>query len=367
VLASQPLPAGNRLAILTNAGGPGILAADRAEAEGLALPTLSKRLQRVLAAKLPATAVTGNPVDMIASATPEQYRLCLTRLLQSDEVDMVTVMFIPPLMVRVQEVAEAILNARKDSGVAKPVVAVLMAERREEPALMRLEQGGIPVFRFPEDAMVALTHLWRYQVWRSQEEGPRVRFDDVNSAAAREVIAAALRTPAAPGDSEKGRRGLSPSQAQSLLAAYGMLPPRPTAEPVRPDSPPVLELVLEVQSDPNFGPVFRVGLGGAFPDAYFSQSRLHPVTRQDAEGMLARFRPGRVPHGQELIIRDLSAVTDLLLRLSQLVEDHPEVAAVDLRLHWMDAMDQGFKWAEPRVCIAPLSPWDAFIFRHLDD
>ncbi|HEX9842314.1 MAG TPA: GNAT family N-acetyltransferase, partial [bacterium] len=113
VLSTQPMPPGNRLVVLTNAGGPGILSADRAETEGLTVPRLSDALQAALRPNLPDAASTLNPVDMIASATAGQYEACLLRLLQSDEVHQVLVMFIPPLVTEASDVAHAVISARK--------------------------------------------------------------------------------------------------------------------------------------------------------------------------------------------------------------------------------------------------------------
>src|SRR5262249_18318457 len=125
LLAHQPLPHGNRLAIVTNAGGPGILAADAAEANGIALATLAPKTIEALKALLPAAASVGNPVDMLASASAEQYREAIA-LLQADEgVDSVLAMFVPPLVTDPVDVADAIGSA-VTHGCPKPVLATFM-------------------------------------------------------------------------------------------------------------------------------------------------------------------------------------------------------------------------------------------------
>ncbi|HEX7928586.1 MAG TPA: GNAT family N-acetyltransferase, partial [bacterium] len=145
VLGSQPLPRGNRLGILTNAGGPGILSADRAEAEGLTVPQLSRPLQGDLKRGLLPTASAQNPVDMIAGASARHYEAALKTLLANDEVDQVLVMFIPPVVTRTGDVVQAILNARKAVDVPKPLLAAMMVEQGAGDAdLDRLEAAGIP-------------------------------------------------------------------------------------------------------------------------------------------------------------------------------------------------------------------------------
>ena len=125
LLSQQPLPAGARVAILTNAGGPGILAADACEANGLELPALSENTRIELRSFLPAAASVANPTDMLASAPPEHYQRALAAILRDDQVDSVIVIFIPPLVTQPDAVAAAIAEGGRDSG-SKPVLGVFM-------------------------------------------------------------------------------------------------------------------------------------------------------------------------------------------------------------------------------------------------
>ena len=358
VLSTQPLPAGNRLVVLTNAGGPGILSADRAEAEGMTVPRLSDALQADLRPHLPAAASTLNPVDMIASATAAQYESSLKRLLQSDEVHQVLVMFIPPLVTAAADVAHAIIAARQATDGSKPLVACMMGESGQAPWLDELEQVGIPTFRFPEDAVVTLAQLTRYRDWREQERGTFVRYEGVRSEEARELIRRH-----AGDDPEREPVWLPPLEGYRLLECYG-IPTLPTrfaanahdavevaaelgyplamklssttilhksdvrgiclnlrsAREVRgafleleetlegigrraemdgvllqPMAKSGLEAVLGVSYDPNFGPVMMVGLGGVYLELFRDvQFALHPVTDLDVQRMLERLKSHRI-------------------------------------------------------------------------
>ena len=155
-----PVPNGNRVAIVTNAGGPGIIIADACEARGLEVVTLSEATQSSLREVLAAEASVRNPVDMIASATPESYRLALDRVLADDVVDAAIAAFVPPLGVKQEEVAAAIVEARR--GHQKPVLAVLMGREGLPQGRAELHEAGIPAYIFPESASRALAMAW----WR---------------------------------------------------------------------------------------------------------------------------------------------------------------------------------------------------------
>jgi acetyl coenzyme A synthetase (ADP forming)-like protein len=361
VLSTQPLPHGRRLAILTNAGGPGIISADRAEEEGLSVARLSDALQAELRPHLPASASTANPVDMIASASAAQYEACLRLLLASAEVDAVLVMFIPPLVTSAADVAQAIARARQATDGSKPLLAVMMGEGRGAAWLDDLEHAAIPTFRFPEDAVVALAQLARYHEWRSQERGTRVRFPDVRHDEARALIQRH-----AGDDPEREPVWLPPLEGYHLLQHYGIptlrtefaasaadavhaadaigyplamklasttilhktdvrgvclnlrsgrevrgayleleealegLGRRQEMDGVllQPMARAGLETVLGVSFDPSFGPVLMAGLGGIYLELFRDvQFALHPVTDLDVERMLERLKSYRIFQG----------------------------------------------------------------------
>jgi acetate---CoA ligase (ADP-forming) len=183
LLANQPPPAGSRVAIVTNAGGPGILCADTAEAEALEVPTLPEAVQRELRSFLPPEASVANPVDMIASASAEDYRRAIEAVAGSGAVDAVIAIFIPPLAIRSQDVARAI-RAASDDRAGMPLLTVFM-QAQGLPEELR----GIPSYRFPEDAARALAQAARYGIWRRAPEGRIPSFSDVRRDEAAAVIA----------------------------------------------------------------------------------------------------------------------------------------------------------------------------------
>ena len=213
VLAHQPVPKSRRVAILTNAGGPGILAADACEAHGLEMPALSEETVKDLRSFLPAAAAVGNPVDMIASASADQYERALTALLRDAAIDSVLVIFIPPLVTRLEDVAQAVRRASV-ANPSKTVAGIFMSAQGVPPDLV-----PIPCFAFPESAAVALAHAAARGDWLATPEGVVPVFDDMNEAAARGVMTQAL---------SRGGGWLTAAESQGLMAAAGI----PTAAAV---------------------------------------------------------------------------------------------------------------------------------------
>ena len=227
LLATQPPPQGKRTAILTNGGGPGILAADACEAFGLTLPALSDDVRRHLGEFLAAEAGTSNPVDMIASATAEQYEEALRTLLTSGEVDAVMVVFIPPILTDVADVADAIVRACEGAPAEVTVTAVFM---NGDGAHHRLATAGVPSYAFPEEAARALAHAARWSEWRNSDTGTVVRPPSIDRAEARRIVAAyppgddeGASEVAATGTSPEDRgRWMDTADAERLLTAYGV-------------------------------------------------------------------------------------------------------------------------------------------------
>jgi acyl-CoA synthetase (NDP forming) len=153
--SNQPLPQGNRVAIVTNAGGPGIIIADTCEANGLTVTGLAPETEQTLRSRLPEEASVRNPVDMIATATPESYEFALDCVLNDPNVDAAFAAFVPPLNVQTRDVAEAIVrvNARHPE---KPVLAVLMGREGLPAGLEQLHDACVPGYIFPESAARAL-------------------------------------------------------------------------------------------------------------------------------------------------------------------------------------------------------------------
>ena len=236
LMANQGLPGGRKVAILTNAGGPAILAADALESNGLEVPTLSERTQEELRAFLPEEAGIGNPVDMIASASPEAYGRALDVLGNADEVDIVFVVFIPAGATGTEGVASALIDARSRVPDHVPVVSVFMSS---EVQPRELGAAGIPSFSFPEAAARAVGRVARYARWRRRPLGSPVEPEGLDRDAARAEVdrvladaAVGARAGAAAvaraGDGNGNGNGdgdglwLTTDQAATILRAYGV-------------------------------------------------------------------------------------------------------------------------------------------------
>jgi acetyl coenzyme A synthetase (ADP forming)-like protein len=225
VLANQPLPRGARVGIVTNAGGPAIMATDACESHGLELPALADDTMAALRAYLPPEASVRNPVDMIASATPESFEKSVRLVLEDPNVDALLAIYVPPIVTTPLEVAQAIvrgaraasehLAARGES--PKPVLSCFMGAHGVPEGLRSLQKGHIPSYPFPESAALALSRVLRYARWRAAPEGREVHFDDIDVAAVRAAVAPALAR-AKDGASE----WLNPEETRALLTATGI-------------------------------------------------------------------------------------------------------------------------------------------------
>jgi acetyl coenzyme A synthetase (ADP forming)-like protein len=411
LLANQPLPSGRRVAIVTNAGGPGILCADACAAEGLEVPVLGETTQRRLRQILPPEASPANPVDLLASAPAGHYREAVQAVTADPGIDAVVVIFIPPLVTRADDVARAILDAAEASGGQKPILTVFMSARGL-PAELRRGPQRLPSYAFPEDAAIALARVARYAEWRARAQEPPAVFDDIRRDAVVAVVAAALRrgggwldpdevarvlsgyglpllpqvVVTAPGEaaaaaarlggsvalkavvpglvhkSDVGgvRLGLAPDQVRQAaeemaerLRAQGRSAPRFLVQPM---AGPGVEVLAGVVHDPHFGPVVAVGAGGVFAEVLQDIAvGLAPLTRADAVDMIRRLRSyplftgvrGRPPS-------DVAALEELLLRLSVLADHVPQIAELDcnpVMIH-----PRGLTVVDARIRIAPAEP-----------
>ncbi len=212
LLGNQPLPTGRRVGIVTNAGGPGILCADACEAGGLVLPQLSEATRSRLAGFLPAAASLGNPVDMIASATPPQYQQAVETLLTSGEIDALIVIYIPVGLTGSEAIVEAvhdgIRQGRETGAKSVPVLACWMNAAEQKKSDQPRE--GIPTYTFPEAAARALAKAVRYAEWKVEPMGQLLEFDDLDLTTARWICTQAAQ--AGPG-------WLSVDQTRAVLSA----------------------------------------------------------------------------------------------------------------------------------------------------
>jgi acetyl coenzyme A synthetase (ADP forming)-like protein len=396
LLAHQPIPKGRRVGILTNAGGPGILAADACEARGLELPPLSPKTAAQLRAFLPAAASVGNPVDMLAAAEPEHYRRAEQILLADEGLDSVLVIFIPPIAANSEAVAAAIVEG--SAGSRKPVLATFMSARGAPPVL-----APIPCYPFPESAAIALARAAAYGEWRGQPPGEVPALPGLAVDSARALIAGAL---------ERGGGWLSPAEVEELLAAFGI--PVAPARLARTDAeaaasaralgfpvalkavgpailhktevggvrlgladeaavvdacrelkehlgagltefliqtmvPGGVEVIAGVTHDPTFGPLVLYGSGGTLVELLADVAfRLHPLTEVDVAAMLDEVRGTALLRGYRgAPPKDEAALKDLLLRLSALVEACPEIREMDLNP--VKVLERGVRVVDARV------------------
>jgi acetyl coenzyme A synthetase (ADP forming)-like protein len=347
LLANQPLPAGRNVAILTNGGGPGILAADACEGDGLTVPPLPDEVRRQLAGFLPPEASLLNPVDTI-DASPETFRRAITTLGAWDGIDALIVLFVPPLGTEVEDVAEAIKEAASELPREIPVIAVFMATHGEPAALCRPD-CRVPVYAYPEEAARALAHAAGYAAWRAAPVGSPARFDDVRSDEASGILAAAMTElggqardggettsgvasdGVAMGDvaGDDRSRWLRPDEVARVLHCYGI----GTADAARDHRPsePGVEMLVGVVHDRLFGPVIACGAGGSSLGRRRDVAvRITPLTDRDADEMIRSLAMLPVlDGGPDTPPMDLAALQALLLRVSAMVEAHPEIVEMD--------------------------------------
>ena len=379
LLSRQPLPQGRRVAILTNAGGPGILAADACLAHGLVAANLSPETRAGLKAFLPVAAATHNPVDMLASASPAHYRQALSLLLGDPGVDCALVIFIPPLITSADEVASAI--AESASGSGKPVTGVFMRSHAAPETL-----AAVPCYAFPEPAAIALSRVAAYGEWRRQPLGEVPVFADIQAGLARAVVDTVL---------QRGGGWLSMVEANALISAVGITTPRSllaqsvegaadaaarlglpvaikavgaallhktehravrlnleTTAAVRAAAGELVEtlgdrmdgllvqpmvvggaeMMIGAINDATFGHIVVCGSGGVLVDLLAdSACRLHPVTDRDAQEMVESLKGVRLLRGFRGAERaDEAAFRDTILRISTLVGLCPEIQELDL-------------------------------------
>ncbi|MDM7913830.1 MAG: acetate--CoA ligase family protein [Candidatus Eisenbacteria bacterium] len=352
-LGCQPLPRGRRVAIVTNAGGPGILAADACSRSGLHLVEFAGETREALRSTLPVECSLANPVDLIASAGPDRYRVGLQHVLADPGVDALLVIFVPPVMIDAPGVARAIHEAAA-SHRETPILGCFMGQQRSFPDLEAELSIRVPFYPYPEEAVRCLDRMARYAELRPLPEGrpfgdvidreristilaparARGRRDLVLSESLRVAETAGFPVPAwrwVPiGDREESRlaeaaaslgypvvlKGDAPAsvhKADAGLIALGIDSEEALAQAVaslRPrlgDSssgtagtagwvvqrqiPPGREILLGMAQDPGFGPILAVGIGGAQVEGIGDVVfRMNPITDADARAMLDGLR-----------------------------------------------------------------------------
>ncbi len=383
-LAWAPLPAGRRIAVLTNAGGPGVTAADAVEGHGLRLAEVSDAGRRRLADSLAVGASVTNPVDMLASAAPEAFAGSLQILLDEPHIDGVLVVFAPPPMHSADRVAEALVPVIDQS--PKPVLVAAMGDRSIGPAVDRLRAARIPEFRFPERAAAALAVLAdRADQVSSTAESPRPpsgidRTEATRMLAGRspgwwgptqsaklanaygiEVPSGLIATsieeaiqgltllggqvalkvddPALLHKSDLGGVQLGVSSVEDATVAYQRLVKLSDESGTGSPRVHVQEMVETGQDfivgairDSQFGPLIMFGSGGVEVEGVGDvEFALAPVTAADVRYLLANTWAGRRLGGYRSVrAGDAEAVADVLIKVGWLIFDHPAIAEIEI-------------------------------------
>ena len=339
LLTTQDVPRGDRVAIVTNAGGPGIMCADACQADGVDVPELPAELQNRLAAQLPAGASVLNPVDMLAGCSAEDYGNTVRALIEADVCDVILTIFVPTLTAQAQAVAQAVREVAE--GVPPVTIASVFMTEEPPPGELRSGSVQVPGYAFPEDAARAVARAARYGRWRARPAPAPVVLDGTDPEQAAALIAGAF-------GSDGG--ALSPTQVSALFQCYG-LPVLDATVPA--DS---VELVLAVVNDRTFGPVLACSPGGAAGElARDVAVRLTPLSTLDAHELPRSLRTFPLLDGYRGAPRcDVASLEDVLLRISAIVENHSEI--IELACDPLHVSPTGTTIAAARIRVEAAAP-----------
>jgi len=409
--ANQPLPRSNRVAIVTNAGGPGIMATDNSVRHGLVLPQLDEKTKSIMMADLPPTVSLNNPIDLIGDADESRYQLAMQAVLTDDNVDGVIVICVPQMLTNLEATSKVIAQQARFAN--KPVFAVYMATGDIEPSLKILEDAQIPHYRFPEDAARSLAAMARYAQWRKRPRTEIRHFEDIQPDRVREIIAKARK---------EGRRFLPEPEAHAVLQAYGL--PVLKSKLVRDVdeaaaaaaeigfpvvlkivSPEIIhkvdvggvrlnlhseqqvreaytdliqqvkaakenvdiwgvfvqemvrggkETILGMKRDPHFGALLMFGLGGIYVEVLRDVTfRIAPIRELGARNMIETIKGIRLLMGYRgEPPSDIDAIAQSLSRLSQLVTDFPEIEEMDINPLIVLPAGSGARVVDARILIS---------------
>ncbi|MCP4538248.1 MAG: acetate--CoA ligase [Chloroflexi bacterium] len=408
--AYQPLLQGNYIGIVTNAGGPGILATDALERAGLTIPRLSRETVEVLTDYLPGAASVANPVDVLGDALADRYEQAIRMVLKDAQVDGLIVIVTPQAMTEIEETAHVLGRLARESD--KPVLGCFMGEARIQAGIDVLWQYGVPNYPFPERAASALAAMREYQ---HERERPVFEVEScTNCIPPVQELFDRVRA--------EGRVSIGDAEAWTVLESYGFTVPKSRlaetpeeaisiAEEIgypvvlKLASPDILhktdvggvklglsspddvrdafelmvyraeryvpgahiwgcqvqqmvsggrEVLLGMSRDPQFGPLVAFGLGGIYVEALKDVAfRVAPFSRQEADEMIREIRSYPLLEG----IRgeppaDHEAMVDALLRISQLVTDFPEIVELDINPLMVFAEGRGAMAIDMRLVLA---------------
>jgi acetate---CoA ligase (ADP-forming) len=413
--SQQPIPNGNRIAIVTNAGGPGIMATDAAIRHNLKIAALSEETKHKLEAELPPTASVQNPVDVIGDATHKRYESAIRHILMDENVDAAIVILTPQAMTDVLETAEIIPHVTKD--IKKTVLCSFMGITDVSKGVQYLEKNGIPNYPFPEDAVLSMAAMTQYgEVMRLERRKVRRIAADSDSAAA--IIKKKLEG--------KESYYMSEKEANEILQCYGFPVLKnifirdssqideaaediifPVAMKIC--SPDIIhkfdaggvklkiktkeeaknafeeimenakrfnpsakidgvimermvrhgvEVILGAVRDPKFGPICMFGLGGTLVETMQDVTfRLAPMWEVSAEIMIKSIKGYKILKGvRGTPPSDIDSIKDCLLRLSQMLSYHPEIAELDINPLIVFSEGDGCVVADSRILLKHYRP-----------
>jgi acetate---CoA ligase (ADP-forming) len=407
--SGKKIPNGKQVAIITNAGGPGIVATDMTVTSGLTLAQLAEETVETLVSHLPATANVHNPVDVIGDAAQDRYENALGAVIRDAGVDGALVILTPQSMTNALGTAEAIVRIAKRTH--KPILCCFMGIIDVSAGVKYLQENGIPVFRFPEHAAQAFAALYKYSMWTNRQHLAQFTFKhDVQRAA--EIIRTSL---------SQGKTYLGEAEGNEILRCYG-IPTLPTfvarhreealdhAESIggpvamkiispqivhKTDAGGVMigvkgreavskaydtimenavkfdpnaviegvlvqkmadkgeEVILGMSRFPGYGPLLMFGLGGVFVEVFKDVDfRLAPIGRNEARRLVRGIKGRAILEGYRgKPPRDVGAIEMCLVCLSDLVVNHPEIKEMDINPFIVFEKDKGAVAADCRVIL----------------
>jgi acyl-CoA synthetase (NDP forming) len=345
LLATQPVPAGHTVAIVSNAGGADVLAAGACAELGLTVHRPRGLTRRRLRTLLPGGTVTG-PVDTTAAISAGDFRRCLELLAADDDVDAMIALVQPT------GANDDLITAIQEADVRVPLAAVALDQAETVRLMPRpAGDGQIPVYKVPEAAAAALAHAARYGAWRTEPRGQVPSFPDVRAADARALVTGFLHR-------QPGGGWLPPGKTADLLRCYRIWLVDAESAGSEDDG---IEVKIGVTDDRVFGPLVVFGLAGTATGVPADQAvRLTPLTDTDADSLIRSIRSAPSPPGHRgTLATDVDTLRELLLRVSRLTDDLPEITELDLSP--VIAKPHGVFAVDARIKVAPCLPQDPFL------
>lgn len=385
----QPLPKGNKVAIITNAGGPGVLTTDAAIKNGLELPSFKPEITEILKKSLPKTANIKNPVDVIGDARADRYSIAISSVLKDDNIDGVFIILTPQSMTEIESIAREISSLSNQS--SKPIYTSFMGEADVACGIDILQRNKIPHYILPESMAVAFASTYKFGKMLVEKQEPIVGFSDINKEKAHSILDKAI---------SNGKKYLPEEEAAKVLEAYnfpllksGLANSKEQAAEIseslgypvvmkiisddivhkfdvggvildietkaqaanayeriienvkkfKPDAkikgvyvrqmiPPGEEVILGLKRDPTFGAVVMFGLGGIFVEIYKDVSfRIAPLDYKSVDKLISETKASTILSGARgRIPRDINSIKECIMRISQLAVECPQIKELDI-------------------------------------